>query len=157
MSRKSIALILLTFAVAMALAVFFLQPGSTAVSTKHFDSGSSTESSSESLPSFTSSNDLVLERLAEIDARLSGIEHQLPVTQGATLHTSQRPIPINPHATAMAQRKLASMFPDHRIDRDRMLGYQIELSKLPAEEQLALSLAMAQAINAGRITFEPDR
>lgn len=93
-------------------------------------------------------------RLAAIDARLSAIERNSPATSGERTAPAAAQAPIDPRTAAIADRRLSAMFPDGRVDQEDMQRFHLALSSLPANEQIALTASMTQAINAGRVKLE---
>ncbi len=91
-------------------------------------------------------------RLTAIDTRLSAIERHTPAIPTST--TTPTPVSITPQAAAIADRRLNAMFPDGRVDQEDMQRFHIALASLPADEHIAITASMTQAINAGRIKLE---
>ena len=95
-------------------------------------------------------------RLAAIDARLAAIEQALPAMRQGGADTGRagidmRPTTVSPQAAVLATRRLQSMFPDASVDQQGMMRFQMLLANVTDEERIALSAAMTQAINDGRI------
>jgi len=90
--------------------------------------------------------------LARIEARLAALEsprdpHAMPKTPVA-----DAPV-ISP---AAADTRLASLLPASRSIDDRgLFDLQIRIAQLPADQREAVSLALARAINSGRLSVVP--
>jgi len=103
--------------------------------------------------------DAVSAQLSEINARISAIERQaLPQTPTATTGAAPAQVTtrtaVTPQAAALAQQRLRAMFPSGRVDREGMQRFHIAMANLPPDEQIALTAAMSQAVNAARITLQ---
>jgi hypothetical protein len=90
-------------------------------------------------------------RLAAIDARLSAIEHNAPSASPGAADQAQKKRPISPQAAAVANQRLAAIVSGHHFDQNAMVEFNMQLAKLPEDEQIALAAALTQAINQGRV------
>ncbi|TXH73603.1 MAG: hypothetical protein E6Q88_05165 [Lysobacteraceae bacterium] len=120
------------------------------------DSESNPAGSVAQAPSSDSAVNDIAVRLDVIDARLMAIERALPTVQADVAHENRtsaqtQQTSISPQAAALADRRLASMFPDTTIDQEDMMRFQAMLADAPAEERVALTAAMTRAINDGRV------
>ncbi len=89
-------------------------------------------------------------RLAAIDRRLASLE-RVPLAPTGQGRGSAQQVSVSPQAAAMADRRIASMFPGNEFDGDDMTRFQTTLAAMPAEEQLAFATAFSRAVNSNRI------
>ncbi|GEM_PF-1313200 len=118
------------------------------------DESPSSASSSASSPADSDALHAISARLAAIDARLSAIERGPSVAPGDRTAPVAAQAPISPQMAAAADRRLNAMFPDGRVDQEEMQRFHVALASLPADEQLALTASMTQAINSARIKLQ---
>ncbi len=96
-------------------------------------------------------DNVIINRLHAIDARLSTIEHGLQ-TDSAHDNTERSIVPVvSAQAATVADRRIKEMFPDSKFDHSETIRFHAALASLPADEQAALSLAFSRAVNSDRL------
>ena len=90
--------------------------------------------------------------LARIETRLAALE---PPRSAGRMEAAAGPSPPT-MSPAAADARLAPLLPAAASIGDRgLLDLQVRIAQLPAGEREAVSLALARAINAGRLQVRP--